>query len=567
MENPEEGEEVGGESKYSDQNPSQNQSVNLYQGAINVSYFIVDTVYGKMAVLFEKQPNISTRRENKDLIANYLFSLCPNQGSKWKSCQMCKFKAEKIMKLYDISGTRICRVVQDMSKDYKGVFVKNPSNNLLRQYEQDDRNKKYPHLHLVPSNQGGAHASQGGAHASYEHCIRFQEVCDKYWLLVNQLIIKCYNEGTPEEVLSSFAFILSVVSDTKLDSTGTFVPGAEWFHKVAQYVVNEGLNTKNPLHRAKICVTAIGFAFGLSRSLPLYHQFNNSVYTLVKPALDSMSRGEDPTATIQSCIKTRLDGYQVSSKELTLQQLSAAESELSNAYALVMTVGNMLPIVSDNYYPFASASASASAPVSAPASAHVSAFAKLKKDVASKKGNGKLSKFAKIARNDRFPKSLMQLPSCGSDVTTVSPHCDTYTFYVKGTKPDLCRCFTRCHSWANTIEAILRTGSTILGLLRMPYLNWRGNSNSAQAILVVKDTPENTRGYRDRKWAFAEDVSSDYHYLKRVYGQLRSRMADCTGQKIHGVMISYNPETGSLISPEYINLFLNGRKVTIYRMF
>ena len=63
-------------------------------------------------------------------------------------------------------------------------------------------------------------------------------------LLVNQLIIKCYNEGTPEEVLSSFAFILSVDSDTKLDSTGTFVPGAEWFHKVAQYVVNEGLNTK-----------------------------------------------------------------------------------------------------------------------------------------------------------------------------------------------------------------------------------------------------------------------------------------------------------------------------------
>ena len=65
---------------------------------------------------------------------------------------------------------------------------------------------------------------------------------------------------------------------------------------------------------------------------------------MVKPALDSMS-SEDPTATIQSCIKTRLDGYQVSSKELTLQQLSTAESELSNAYALVMTVGNMLPIV------------------------------------------------------------------------------------------------------------------------------------------------------------------------------------------------------------------------------
>jgi len=190
----------------------------------------------------------------------------------------------------------------------------------------------------------------------------------------------------------------------------------------------------------------------------------------------------------------------------------------------------------------------------------------LKKNAASKTGNGKLSKFAQIARNDSLPESLIQLPSCGKVVTTVIPHCDTYTFFIAGTKPDLCRCFTRYHSWANTKEAILPTGSTIVGLLRMPYLNWRGN-RSVQAILVVKDTPENTRGYLDRRWAFAEDVSSDYHYLKRVYGQLRSRMADCTGQKIHGVMISYNPETGSLISPKYINLRLNGRKVTIYRMF
>ena len=553
MENPEEGEEVGGESKYSDQNPSQNQSVNLYQGAINVSYFIVHTVYGKMAVLFEKQPNISTRRENKDLIANYLFSLCPNQGSKWKTCQMCKFKAEKIMKLYDISGTRICRVVQDMSKDYKGVFVKNPSNNLLRQYGMYDINKEYPHLHLVPSNQGGAHASQGGAHASDEHCIRFQEVCDKYWLLVNQLIIKCYNEGTPVEVLSSFAFILSVVSDTKLDSTGTFVPGAEWFHKVAQYVVDRRLNTKNPLNLAKICVTAIGFAFGSSRSLALYHQFNNSVYTLVKPALDSMSRGEDPTATIKSCIKTRLDGYQVSDRPLTKQQLVVAKYELLDVSASIMTVYNMPPKAEENYHPFASTSAHASA----------SAFENLEKKVTSRN----LGKLSKLASYDRSPSSLMQLPSCGKDVTTVSPHRAIYTFFIAGTKPDLCRCFTKYHSWATTTKPILPTGSTIVGLLRMPYLNWRGNSNSAQAILVVKDTPENTRGYRDRKWAFAEDVSSDYHYLKRVYGQLRSRMADCAGQKIHGVMISYNPETGSLISPEYINLFLNSRKVTIYRMF
>ena len=119
----------------------------------------------------------------------------------------------------------------------------------------------------------------------------------------------------------------------------------------------------------------------------------------------------------------------------------------------------------------------------------------------------------------------MQLPSCGSDVTTFSPHCDTYTFYVKGTKPTICADVSLdVISWANTIEAILQTGSTIVGLLCMPYQNGVVDPNSAQAILVVKDTPENTRGYSDRKWAFAEDVSSDYHYLKRVYSQLRSRI-------------------------------------------
>ena len=74
----------------------------------------------------------------------------------------------------------------------------------------------------------------------------------------NQLIIKCYNEGTPEEVLSSFAFILSVVSDTKLDSTGTFVPGAEWFHKVAQYVVNEGLILKTHCIVQKFVLLQLG---------------------------------------------------------------------------------------------------------------------------------------------------------------------------------------------------------------------------------------------------------------------------------------------------------------------
>ena len=128
IENPEEEQEVGGESKYSDQNPSLNPSLNLYQGEINVSYFIVDTVHGKMAVLFEKQPNISTRRENKDLITNYLFSLCPIRGSQWKACRTCINKTHKLLKLDDMSGTPICGVVQDRSKDYIGVFVQNKSN-------------------------------------------------------------------------------------------------------------------------------------------------------------------------------------------------------------------------------------------------------------------------------------------------------------------------------------------------------------------------------------------------------------------------------------------------------
>tara|TARA_B100001287_G_scaffold246382_1_gene224297 strand:- start:330 stop:1979 length:1650 start_codon:yes stop_codon:yes gene_type:complete len=546
IENPEEVQEVRGESKYSAQNQSQNPSFNLYQGEINARYCIVDTKFGKMAVLFEKQPNISTRRENKDLITYYLFSLCPIQGSQWKACRTCINKAHELLKLDDMSGTPICGVVQDRSKDYIGVFVQNKSNKFFRQYEEDDRYKKYPHLHLVPFNQGGAHASD-------EHCFRFQEVCDKYWLLVKQLIIKCFSEGTPEEVYSSYKFILSVIMDKKVNPTETFKQGAEWFKKVAKYVVNKGLKYKKPLHLAQICVFAIGLAFDKSKSLSKYHQFNNSVYPLAESASDSISRGEDPKATIQRCIKNMLNGYQVSNKPITKQQLDVAKSELFNARASIMTVNNMPPKAEENYYPFASTSAHASA----------SAFENLEKKVTSRN----LRKLSKLASYDRSPASLMQLPSCGKVVTTVSPNRAIYTFFIAGTKPDLCGCFTKYHSWAETRMHILPTGSTIVGLLRMPYLAWRSSDNIAQAILVVKDTPENTRGYRDRKWAFAEDISTDYHYLKNVYGQLTSQMADCTGQKIHGVMISYSIKNGSLINPEYINLFLNGRKVTINRMF